>query len=269
MSAHSRLALFCSAALLILAANASATPESDADRVMDWAESTYPSHFPSHVASRSSAPYYYRCYANGYCLGASNGALYFYDGRQIAPVGNVADYLAKLVPPSTGTTPPTTTTPKDRSPYEIQIVGSDTFKSNVSNALTLLKQKAPDAYDRVIRNIGIFRQAARSGMRAYDSPPVFEIGDVTSTATTTWFASAIAHDATHSMLYLDYLAAHPGERVPDDIWIGKNAEITCMAFQLTTLKQIGGPAYEVDYLAKLSDGSSNYWDNYSGRFWGM
>lgn len=255
--------------LFIAALPAFATPESDADQVFDWAESAYVNYFPAHVVSASAMGYYYRCYASGLCLGASGGNLYLYDGKQMSLVGTVADYLAMIATNNSQTGTSSATTPKTRNPYEIQIDGSDSFKSSVNSALTLLKQKVPEVYDRVTRNIAIFRQATRSGMRAYDEPPVFEIGDATSTATTTWFASAIAHDATHSMLYHDYLDAHPGATVPDDIWIGKSAEVTCMQYQLSTLKQIGAPDYEVDYLAKLSDGSSNYWDNYGGRFWGM
>lgn len=255
--------------LLLAASPAWATPESDADQVFDWAESAYASYFPSHAVSANAVGYYYRCYPSGFCLGASGGNLYLYDGKQTTPVGTVAGYLPMTATNTSQTGTSSSSAAKTRNPYEIQIDGSETFKTNVNNALTLLKQNAPEVYDRVTRNIAIFRQATRSGMRAYDEPPVFEIGDATSTSTTTWFASAIAHDATHSMLYHDYLDAHPGATVPDDTWIGKSAEVTCMQYQLSTLKQIGAPDYEVDYLAKLSDGSSNYWDNYSGRFWGM
>lgn len=252
-------------ALLVTSVSVGATPETDADKVFDWAESTYAQLFSAHAASTSALGYYYRCYASSVCLGARDGKLYFYDGKQISAVGSVADYLAKIAPAQTVAP----TVPAERKPYEIQVVGDDAFKSKVTNALTLLKQKSPEVYDRVIKYIAVFRQASRSGMRAYDNPPVFEIGDATASATTTWFASAIAHDATHSQLYNDYRDAHPGQQVPDDTWIGQPAEVTCMAFQLATLKAIGAPTYEVDYLAKLSDGSSNYWDNYSGRFWGM
>ena len=154
-----------------------------------------------------------------------------------------------------------------------QIVGSDRFANQLEKALTLIKQQAPEAHQLIQENVGIIKQGKRSGMWAYKTPPVYEMADPTTFYSVTWCAGTIAHDALHSKLYHDYLAAH-GEPVPDKVWTGRDAEIKCISFQLEILRRIGAPRHEVDYCAKLNgehydiDRDGKYeWEDYFKRNW--
>ena len=156
----------------------------------------------------------------------------------------------------------------------IVILGEPAFVEQTQQALRLLEERAPDAYDKVIRYVGVIEQSDRSGMWAFEEPPRYAVADVTAFYSLTWYASTIAHDATHSELYHEYLAAHPGEPVPADVWTGFESERFCNAYQLDVLMRIGGPAGEVDYLAGLSgthcdiDGDLDCdWHDYEGRDW--
>jgi hypothetical protein len=110
-------------------------------------------------------------------------------------------------------------------------------------------------------------------MWAYEQPPRYTVGDPTAFYSVTWYASTIAHDATHSEFYHQYLALN-GEPVPDSVWGGVEVERFCISYQLDVLRRIGGTAYEVDYLAKQTgthcdvDGDGDCdWDDYFGRDW--
>lgn len=157
---------------------------------------------------------------------------------------------------------------------EIRIVGNADFIDQTRLALSLLKTKAPDAYQKVLSYVAIIEQGDRSGMWAAEELPRYEVGDETAFFSVTWYASTIAHDATHSELYHRYLAEHPGESVPGDVWTGIEVERFCNAYQLDVAKRIGGPANEVDYLAGLTgthcdvDGDGDCdWDDYVLRDW--
>jgi uncharacterized protein YkwD len=70
-----------------------------ADRLMNWAESTYPRYFaPSGAATQTIAPYSFRYYAttNAY-LGVANGTVYYMDAflapGVIIPVGSVDSFM--------------------------------------------------------------------------------------------------------------------------------------------------------------------------------
>jgi len=159
----------------------------------------------------------------------------------------------------------------DRS---IEIIGTDRFISQTKMALSLLETLAPDAYNKVMTYVGVIEQGERSGMWAYEDPPRYEVNDSTAFYSITWYASTIAHDATHSELYHEYLAAYDGEDVPADAWGGVTAERFCLSYQLVVLKKIRGPRHEVKYLASLTgthcdmDGDGDCdWDDYNSRDW--
>jgi hypothetical protein len=133
----------------------------------------------------------------------------------------------------------------------ITVKGSETFVQQTTAALTLLHDRAPEAYKKVQTYIGIIEETDHSGMAAYENPPRYEVSDKTAFYSLTWYASTIAHDATHSELYYQYRWAHSTTNVPDDAWTGIEIEKACNAYQLAVLKQIGGPASETDYLAGL------------------
>jgi hypothetical protein len=183
--------------------------------------------------------------------------------------------------PASPTSPPPTNQPPPPTPNIdpniyglIRIEGSPEFIAQTQAALSLLESYAPDAYQKVQTYVGLIQQGQHSGMWAWEEPPRYEVGDATAFYSVTWYASTIAHDATHSELYHKYLDAHPGEYVPDDVWGGVEIERFCNGYQLDVLKRIGGPQSEIDYLASLdgthcdvdNDGDCD-WDDYNNRDW--
>jgi len=156
----------------------------------------------------------------------------------------------------------------------IKIKGNSEFVAQTRAALTLLEQKAPDTFIKIQTYVGIIEQGQHSGMWAWENPPRYEVGDATAFFSVTWYASTIAHDATHSELYAQYQAAHPGETVPEDAYGGVPIERFCIGYQLDVAKRISAPQSEIDYLSTLDgthcdvdhDGDCD-WDDYQNRNW--
>lgn len=170
---------------------------------------------------------------------------------------------------------PTPTPTGDPTYYGgIKIKGNTAFIAQTRAALTLLKEKDPEAFKKIRTYVGIIEQGEHSGMWAWEVPPRYEVGDATAFFSVTWYASTIAHDATHSELYAQYQIAHPGELVPDDAYGGVEIERFCIGYQLEVAKRIGAPQGEVDYLSTLdgthcdldSDGDCD-WQDYQNRNW--
>lgn len=138
---------------------------------------------------------------------------------------------------------------------EIKIVGDAGFTQNTERALDIIRG-SKSGYELVMNYIGVIKQVPQgSGMWAEEIPPTFQVGDVTSNDSETWYASSIVHDAYHSKLYHDYLQEH--DTVPDDIWTGENAEMQCLTVQINFLKEIGAPQYEIDYAESMY--GENWW----------
>ncbi|MBI3161226.1 MAG: hypothetical protein HYZ23_01890 [Chloroflexi bacterium] len=156
----------------------------------------------------------------------------------------------------------------------IQIKGAPEFITQTRAALALLEQKDTHAFTKVQTYVGIIEQGEHSGMWAWEFPPRYEVGDVTAFYSVTWYASTIAHDATHSELYARYQAEHPGETVPPEAFSGVEIEKFCNGYQLEVLKRIGAPQAEIDYMSTLDgthcdvdkDGDCD-WDDYQKRDW--
>jgi hypothetical protein len=159
--------------------------------------------------------------------------------------------------------------------YEkIEIIGSEDFIVQTRAALALLEEKAPEAFRKIQSYIGIIEQGEHSGMWAWEDPPRYEVGHATAFYSLTWYASTIAHDATHSELYHQYRIAHPGELVPEDVFGSVEVERFCNGFQLDVLIGIDAPQNEIDYMSTLDgthcdldqDGDCD-WDDYQNRDW--
>jgi len=156
----------------------------------------------------------------------------------------------------------------------IKIKGKPEFVAQTRAALTLLEQKAPDAFIKIQTYVGIIEQGEHSGMWAWENPPRYEVGDATAFFSVSWYASTIAHDATHSELYAQYQAAHPDKPVPEDAYGGVPIERFCIGYQLEVSRRIGAPQSEIDYLSTLDgthcdvdhDGDCD-WDDYQNRNW--
>ncbi len=157
---------------------------------------------------------------------------------------------------------------------KVEIRGDAEFTAQTHAALTLLEQKDPDAFQKIQTYIGIIEQGEHSGMWAWELPPRYEVGDATAFFSVTWYASTIAHDATHSELYAQYRSAHPGEPVPENTYGGVDIERFCIGYQIEVAKRIGAPQSELDYLATLdgthcdldNDGDCD-WEDYQNRDW--
>jgi hypothetical protein len=156
----------------------------------------------------------------------------------------------------------------------IEIRGNAEFVKQTRAALILLDQKAPAAFEKIQTYIGMIEQGEHSGMWAWENPPRYEVGNATAFFSVTWYASTIAHDATHSELYAQYQAAHPNQPVPEVAYGGVEIERFCIGYQLDVSKQIGAPQSEIDYLSTLDgthcdldhDGDCD-WDDYQNRNW--
>ncbi len=183
-------------------------------------------------------------------------------------------------PPTITITPaslavPTPTPPADPTIYgNIKIIGSEEFVTQTRAALALLEAKDIAAFNKIQTYVGIIQQGEHSGMWAWEVPPRYEVADPTAFYSLTWYASTIAHDATHSELYQQYAAAHPGENVPEDAYGGVENERFCNGYQLEVLKRIGAPQHEIDHMAAqdgthcdVDDDGDCDWDDYQNRDW--
>lgn len=160
-------------------------------------------------------------------------------------------------------------TPKSNPAFTttIQIKGDAACQSTTMEALKLLSVSAPSHYSTVTSYVSVIECAAQgSGMFAYESPPRYLVGDATRNAGTVWYAGTIAHDAGHSKLYHNYLSAHPGQSVPDDIWTGEAAERACLDAQHDAVSKIGGTQAQLDYLKNIIN-SQYYNVPYEQRWW--
>jgi hypothetical protein len=68
----------------------------DADRIFDWGQKTYPALLTPAAISQTAGAYYYRAYQNGVYVGTSNGHVYFLDAKtsaNILDLGTVDSFL--------------------------------------------------------------------------------------------------------------------------------------------------------------------------------
>jgi len=149
----------------------------------------------------------------------------------------------------------------------LSVRGTPRFRTRVTESLSLLRTKSPDAYQIVTNNIGAIAQSKHSGMAAYRKPPTFELNDATAYASITWCASCIAHDSLHARFYFTWLRFHASEKVvPHDVWMGANAEALCSLHQVRVLRQIGAPSNEIAHCSSSS--TDRYWEvDYKKRNW--
>jgi hypothetical protein len=186
------------------------------------------------------------------------------DTEALMPKAGVAT-PTQTVPSVTETLIPTATVSGKSGEYygAVQIIGSSDFVIQTRLALSLLETKAPEAYRKIQTYVGLIEQGQHSGMWVWEEPPRYEVGDATAFSSLTWYASTIAHDATHSELY------HNGQE-----WEGIPAEQFCNTYQLEVLKQLAAPQDEIDYLASQTgdhcdvdrDGDCD-WTDYENRDW--
>jgi len=160
---------------------------------------------------------------------------------------------------------------------DTKVAGSAEFVERTQAALALLERRAPLCLQKISKYIGLIEQGNHSGMWAYEKPPRYEVHSDTSKASVTWYASTMAHDATHSELYHQNLDAHAGLHTDalTDCWTGRAAERVCNAYQVEVLERIGAPIGEIRHLhdcggcghADVNGDGKLDWADYEAREW--
>ena len=231
---------------------------SDSNELFDWAETSFPQYFsPSGTPTSQIDDFIVRYYSEtDIYIGTLENVVYIYGNvfGGLLAIGRISDFI-------------------QTSTFDVQVIGSNDFVVQTEEALELLKNDAPDAFEKINKYVGIIEQGEHSGMWAYENPPRYEVNNSTAFASVTWYAGTIAHDATHSELYHEYQAVH-GVAPPYEIWASQDAELFCIQYQLATALKIGAPEHEIEYLRNLdgnhcdidNDGDCD-WDDYFGRDW--
>ena len=134
--------------------------------------------------------------------------------------------------------------------YAIEIEGSSKYRGQVEACLDLLSKKAQREYQFIKDHIGIISQNGKSGMRAWENPPRYQMSDTTAFYSISWCAGTIAHDAYHSFLYKKYSPINGG-KPPYEKWAGTSAEKKSIKFQLSVMRKIGASNHEISYLKSL------------------
>jgi hypothetical protein len=123
--------------------------------------------------------------------------------------------------------------------------GTDAFLNQVEEALNRLQEhSASRGYSTVTGYIDRIEEDDTSGMLPDLKVRTMALSPVTAFANNSenlralqWCASAIAHDAYHSMLY------HSGQP-----YTGTEAELQCNAFQMEVCQDLGAPADMIEYV---------------------
>lgn len=157
---------------------------------------------------------------------------------------------------------------------KIAIQGNKEFVDHTQKALKLLKSTS--TYAVIAPYLGIIKEGAISGMRAYDEIPTYEVGQETWKHSDVWYASTIAHDGYHSLLFHE--AKKRGETSSDtdpwhtDVWTGNAAEKQCLEIQRKTLEELVAEKNLIDYVKNLETnpqyhGNNKSWEDYQKRNW--
>lgn len=131
----------------------------------------------------------------------------------------------------------------------IEIRGDKEFIARTKEALSLLLERSK-SFPTVKSYVGRIEQAQRSGIWANYEIPTADIADKTSEVSPVWYASVLAHESYHSLLY--YKDKEKTGKEPDAIaWTGVKAEKKCLEFQLQTLKELAAEDYIIKYVEDL------------------
>jgi hypothetical protein len=79
--------------------------------------------------------------------------------------------------------------------HSIKVEGTSKYIKHVQRCLDLLASKSKEEYIFVELYVGVISQHGKSGMRAWENPPRYQMGDLTAYYSHTWCAGSIAHDA--------------------------------------------------------------------------
>jgi hypothetical protein len=151
----------------------------------------------------------------------------------------------------------------------MRIEGDEEFTQRTLDAIGLLSP-LPE-FERIKPYIHVIKQAERSGMFAYYPEPTLEVGEKTWRHSPEWYASVIAHDSHHSLLYWTEWHRLSGETPGRDVWTGAEAERKCLEFQMRVLKKVAKNSWDVQYLQRVIDSISIAAEQqpvlYEQRYW--
>lgn len=136
----------------------------------------------------------------------------------------------------------------------MNIQGNKDFIDNTGEALNLLKG-LPEL-DFIEEHIKLIKQAESSGMDAKNKIPTSEIGN-TYLEDPAWYASFLAHEAYHSYLYKEGIKKGI---LDDSNWVGRQAEIKCLKFQLAVIKKITKDKSLIGEVRNLLNNPGNYFE---------
>jgi hypothetical protein len=111
----------------------------------------------------------------------------------------------------------------------------------------------------------IFRiyQGFEHSMRVDCNPPTMHIGKDGGCAK--WYASVIAHEAYHSLLYHQELERNGGwKELASNAHSGTEAEKRCFQFQASVLRKLGATKKQIDHIEKNALNPTHHF--YGGRY---
>lgn len=182
------------------------------------------------------------------------GGSFWWTGRSISRRSDARKTGRRVTPPA----------------HTMEIQGSAAFITRTRNVLAMLD--GTQAFADVEPYIAIIREAERSGMRAYDPKPTYEVGAPTWQHSELWYAGCIVHDGYHSKLYHEAKVMRGGAEPPPESWTGAEAERGCLALQLRALVELGADSPLVDYVKRMLEnptyhGDPKSWADYNMRKW--
>lgn len=153
--------------------------------------------------------------------------------------------------------------------HGIRIEGDGEFTERTVEAVEMLS-RLPE-FDQIQPYVYVIRQAECSGMFAYYEEPTLDVGEITWRHSPEWYASVIAHDSFHSLLYWDEWHRRSGATPPDDAWTGAAAEKSCLQFQIKVLRKISDDEWSLQYLQRqidtIEDAAAQDPVPYARRYW--
>jgi hypothetical protein len=103
----------------------------------------------------------------------------------------------------------------------------------------------------------VLRKAKRSGVHASQVVPTIDVGLRVWNSPTTWYASGIAHEGYHIKLYREAMMRDGGHGPKLSTWVGAEAEVACLGFQLRVLEELNAESWHLEYVRELIK-SPNY-----------
>lgn len=117
-----------------------------------------------------------------------------------------------------------------QSSISVLIIGNKSDIDQATEAIDLLKRKAPKYY-RIVIKVEVIEYLfldldwALARAYAFEKPQLVTMGSQTKGKEITLIAGILVHEATHIRLYNEYVSSHIGvEEVPDEAWGGINGE---------------------------------------------